>query len=466
MKKFKLLAMALAFCMIASLIPAPIASADAANALYPEVVDLKFTFPESETAANILWNDLATSSINPTIANNEFEVVKQAGVTSTSKIYKTSPAFTPRLSKGGYIDLNVKAPSAAGKYAMLIEGITTITNVAALAVTVDGKTVIIDNANTLKSAKVCDITINGTEDKIAITIGNPGNAQNVTLAKIIFVPVGDVYASFINSNTTTYTTADTVFANLKYEVNGLEKIDYSLADKRVQISAANFYFRANAGNYITFGVYVPEDGVYSGIIKALKLTANYGILDVYVDNVLKGSMNTYADSPAASVNTDFEFDSTVELTAGLHEIKIQCKENTSTASTTYNRIVDLKLSKVAELKAEIPESEIFGDTYAYVKDGTVYFLGGLKVIEGYTEVGFEVSVNGGAAEYISTSEVYEEFAVTAENVSKSAADWDSEYIFITSKSGLNAGDVITLKPYVANGEAKTFHGELELKLSI
>lgn len=113
----------------------------------------------------------------------------------------------------------------------------------------------------------------------------------------------------------------------------------------------------------------------------------------------------------------------------------------------------------------IPESDVFGSVYAYVKDGTVYFLGGLKAIEGYTEVGFEVTVNGEKVDDIKTSEVFKSFKVKDQTVN--ASDWASSYIFITSTDELNAGDKVVVKPYVSNGTAKIYHeglGALELDI--
>lgn len=113
----------------------------------------------------------------------------------------------------------------------------------------------------------------------------------------------------------------------------------------------------------------------------------------------------------------------------------------------------------------IPESDVFGSVYAYVKDDTVYFLGGLKAIEGYTEVGFEVTVNGEKVDDIKTSEVFKSFKVKDQTVN--ASDWASSYIFITSTDELNAGDKVVVKPYVSNGTAKIYHeglGALELDI--
>lgn len=151
----------------------------------------------------------------------------------------------------------------------------------------------------------------------------------------------------------------------------------------------------------------------------------------------------------------------VELEAGEYVLLMY---NTSATDEIDEGTVNSLTLTPEGWKETIPESEIFGDTYAYVKDGTVYFIGGLQTIENYTEVGFEVWVNGIKADDINTNEVYTSFTVNNQTVN--AANWNSSFIFITSKSDLNKGDIVTVKPYIANGTAKTYHDDLELELVI
>lgn len=143
------------------------------------------------------------------------------------------------------------------------------------------------------------------------------------------------------------------------------------------------------------------------------------------------------------------------------------------ASTTIGVSVTRSRSYLFSIKlTAIPASEIFGDTYAYVKDGTVYFIGGLNTIEGYSEVGFEVTVDGVEAGDIKTSEVYKSFTVTTSEGAKekTASDFgaDCEYIFITEKTGLAAGNVVIVKPYIKDAAGtKHYHDEdFNLKLTI
>ena len=119
-----------------------------------------------------------------------------------------------------------------------------------------------------------------------------------------------------------------------------------------------------------------------------------------------------------------------------------------------------------EPKAEVPANDaIFGNTYAYVKDGTVYFIGGLKNIDG-SEVGFEVTVNGNKIDDITTEQVYKSFTVNDETVN--AEEWDSEYIFITSTTELEADDEVTVVPFIVKDGVKVYHAGLgeQLKLTI
>ena len=118
-------------------------------------------------------------------------------------------------------------------------------------------------------------------------------------------------------------------------------------------------------------------------------------------------------------------------------------------------------------KEEIPASDIFGDTYAYVKDSKVYFIGGLKTIDG-SAVGFDVSINDGESFEATTDKVYKSLSVGT-SITKSAADFgvgEDGYIFITETDKLEKGNIVKIKPFIVKNGQKVYHGELELSLKI
>lgn len=135
------------------------------------------------------------------------------------------------------------------------------------------------------------------------------------------------------------------------------------------------------------------------------------------------------------------------------------------ASLSLTRTGDAPASEVPP--ANVEESDIFGDAYAYVKDGSVYFLGGLDKIDGYTKVGFEVWVDGEAKGDINTDKVYTSFKI--DDTTYTAEDeFNSKYVFITVLENIASGaETIELRPYIANDDGKTYHDKdliLELRI--
>lgn len=221
--------------------------------------------------------------------------------------------------------------------------------------------------------------------------------------------------------------------------------------------------RGNDTGTATLKIQVPAEGWYALTASVYESSALATTL--YSLNDGAGKVLASCDNIATGNNKNAKADNVVYLKANIDYDFVFHAETGSGASKQTCYLKNIKLTS-------IPASEIFGDTYAYVKDGTVYFIGGLNTIEGYSEVGFEVTVDGEKADDINTSEVYKSFTVTTSGdpVTRNASDFgtDCEYIFITEKTGLAAGDVVIVKPYIKDATGtKHYHDEdFNLKLTI
>ncbi len=229
-------------------------------------------------------------------------------------------------------------------------------------------------------------------------------------------------------------------------------------------NGVSILMRGNDKGTATLKIQVPTEGWYAlsanvyesydknGNVATTSYSLNDGADKVLAscDNIAKGNNeNAKADNVVyLKANTDYDFVFHAETGAG--------------ASRQTSYLKNIKLTS-------IPASEIFGETYAYVKDGTVYFIGGLNTIDGYSEVGFEVWVNGTQENDIKTSEVYKSFTVGTE-ITKTSTDFgvgEGGYIFITEKPDLNTNDVVTIRPYIKDANKKYYHDEdFILKLTI
>ncbi len=118
------------------------------------------------------------------------------------------------------------------------------------------------------------------------------------------------------------------------------------------------------------------------------------------------------------------------------------------------------------------EDEIFGDTYAYVKedasgDFEINFIGAVKETDGYKEVGFEVWADGQYIGEAGTSEVYN--SITAGGQERKPGDYGGSYIFVATPEDKIEGSTkkIIVRPYVKDGnDTKTYHGNKTFVVSL
>ena len=255
-------------------------------------------------------------------------------------------------------------------------------------------------------------------------------------------------------------------ANNRYAVNQNETDDAIYAHVMTEGNAAGYGTNLNIGLFgdakgkpLTLDFQVDKAGYYD-IAGIIGNNGYSGTFAIYI-NGAKISEHDYLTSWGGPDNGPQNYDcSGAYLRKGI---------NTITFVWKYGRDrfypYSFTFTESTAPKADVPANSLFGDTYAYVKDGSIYFVGGLNAINGYDKVGFEVWVNGNKADDITTDKVYTSFTAGSKTVA--ASEWNAEYVFITEKSGLSAGDVVVIKPYVANGDAKTYHdGDFTLSLAI
>lgn len=468
MKKFKFLALALAFCLVASFIPAPVAAAADGDLLCPMFIDL--TNPSS--ADIYLYNaNNGTNNLDqaPVFDTNGFSFNTESK-TYVAVTWYGSDGFNARLSAGlPSITFTVKAP--AGNYAVLAEGLNqqvqvTVGETTATVTGTGGRDTVLESVVLDDSGSV-DITFRN----------NTGNPYNLDINKILFIPAGEVNARFYggdlptNSNFTFYGIKKILNGDTKYESSKAYMLSYEkhgceynmdITDNtgaNHQYKAANLQYRVakNSSNVeLAVNVWVPKSGKYTTTFLTNGGNSQCVPLDIYVQDTKVGTVD------ATSGESTYNFDTQIDLVQGVNVVKIIASNTGS--SDSYNYPAGFTLTPVEEEdpetpKAEIPASDIFGDTYAYVKDGDLYFIGGLKTIANYTEVGFEVKVDGTKVDDIKTSQVYTSFTVNEQTVN--AANWDSIYIFITTLEDVGDAESVTILPYIANGTTKTYHEGLE-----
>ena len=455
MKKFKLLSLALAFCMIASLIPAPVASAADGDVLYPMIVDF----------AGGTGEKLTTGSTNlPTVSANGFAV--DFSNSGANAITWNSTGFNLRLvstnATAQYVTFNVKAP--AGEYAVFVEGLNQTIDITVgneNAVTVSGTTGV---------DKIVDSVVLDNTGSVNIKFQNYTRASyNVIFSKIIFIPVGTVNMNFCMPEYAGggpwNTTIQSPFWS--YEKNGAEYVSATgaIPVANSKFTDTNFNHRGKVGSTLSFKFLVPDDGEYTATLLAGqvpstgKSASNSGNWKITIDDTDMGTHSYWSEEVNHNLGD-------IELTAGEHTLTFECTSLNITEGSTWsdsnNYLIGFTLTPVVEEepeKAVIPESDIFGDVYAYVEDDTLYFIGGIEkdAIDGYAEVGFEVKVDGEEADDINTTQVYTSFTIGSDTY-KATEKFGSEYVFITKLENVGDASSVTVSPYVKDADGvKTFH---------
>lgn len=477
MKKFKLLSLALAFCMIASIIPAPVASA--ADVAYPKVIDLKYDGTDYKGNDGV-WSILTVTynprvehfsdigDNKPTLSENEYEFDFENSSSACTINAETTHVYF-RLMPNTQMILNVKTPKNAGKYNVYIEGKADGTALTSedIETTVGESESTLVAAGTTAFTKIADsYVLTGTEESVAVKFKGLSTSSNVNISKIVFIPADAITLNFANNSVTT--AGRTNVANtINYEDHGCKLIkDKTVVwnDSNFKLEAARLYFRGTDSSTttptLTFEILIPDDGTYSVSAYSQQLSGSKWDVTIGGNDAGVLDLSTSENDKVHPLNN-------VTLEAGVNELVITHSEysggwGTEGSKNNNNGLYSITLTPVEEEepeKAVIPASDIFGDVYAYVEDDTLYFIGGIEedAIDGYAEVGFEVKVDGEEAGDINTTQVYTSFTIGSDTY-KATEKFGSEYVFITKLENVGDASSVTVSPYVKDADGvKTFH---------
>ncbi len=111
--------------------------------------------------------------------------------------------------------------------------------------------------------------------------------------------------------------------------------------------SSQLIFKAGAGSYVKLYINVPEDGLYD-ISAYFTKAGDFGIAHHYIDGkAIDSGIDLYNNGVIRSDET--EIASSVELTAGLHELEVRIPSKNSRSSGYFYGLDCLELSKVGEL---------------------------------------------------------------------------------------------------------------------
>ncbi len=215
---------------------------------------------------------------------------------------------------------------------------------------------------------------------------------------------------------------------------------YSYNNETYRAYAGLLGFTADVGSQGGFDFTVSAPGYYT--VSAVYDAISFDV-DVFVDGYYVGALGSTGGIYLNGTDA--------------HTIMFKKVSGTATARINF--------SSITFTPAAAPAThDVFGEKYAYVykvdNGYAIDFLGGLKAIEGYTDVGFEISVDGAAAQDYSTRYVYKTITVNDEEMT--AEDFDAEYIFAVTKDDIAASaEKVTITPYIidANGNKISHYGK-------
>ena len=198
-------------------------------------------------------------------------------------------------------------------------------------------------------------------------------------------------------------------------------------------------FNGAVGDWASIKVKVPADGKYeansvSGYWEHSPIVRIY-LAPENAENPRdpKYALNTidaYPTTGSARFNVDVPL-ATVDLTAGNYIVSYEMVGKNTNAKNTKFCVSGFKLNVVEE---ENNISDNIGAHYAYMEktDENTYKLtviGGLKDIDGYDEVGFAFTVNGGEEEVKTSKNVYKTITHNGTAITASKLGEDIEYLF-------------------------------------
>jgi len=264
--------------------------------------------------------------------------------------------------------------------------------------------------------------------------------------------------------------------------------DFTVSEGNFTAITGGLQFDLQGERWVAMAIKVPASGIYlangtyagfwrSGIneyyiIPAAGATSEAAIAAQLTEDNLIGSKDEYLGSWTANQAVTFS-DVTIPE-AGEYLLVIKGSGETSADENYWSFFEKLTLTKKANYVApEVTVSANFGEHYAYMtKLGNKCFLtvvGGIKDIAGYSEVGFEVSVNGEVAQAKSSKNVYETINYNGAAIDTSKIGADVEYLFYETfeMSAAEFASVtdLSFKAYAVGVEGNEYGAEYALPLN-
>lgn len=243
------------------------------------------------------------------------------------------------------------------------------------------------------------------------------------------------------------------------------------------------YAKALGGNdYVAFKIDVPEAGEYDAKMVVNAVNSAYsGLMNLYIvpysaevaanpaaymlgKYKAVSGINNYTDAVDAGKYKFIETPFNIEFKAGGDYVLIMQAERRSGGDWPYMMPVSLTITKTGEATAaetqDVTGEDVLGEYYACINGGVLNLYGGVKKLEGYSKVGFEIKTVGGEWTAISegTSSVYSTLkGKDGRSVGVTAFGDACKYVFADSTAAAVAGEV-SIRAYAVPVEGETVYG--------
>ena len=496
----KIVAFVLAFAMIVGVLPAGIPQASAAGAMEMSGVKEEYNFMAGNNETN--WSYVGVNALN---GNTKLAFKVDSGWYAS---------FGQMWYENEWVAIKLNVPKA-GRYKLQMAYNVGRNGVAVDVFTLPGNTALegIDAA-LAEATSVCNID---THDVDKQNVGNSRvNANDLTeLGYVDFANAGENILVFRRDGRYTNDSSGFVFG--KIVLNGLDikpiepmemsgiKGEYNFMSAEAEgsnwscigVNALNgntkLAFKVDSGWYAGFGqmwyenewvaikLNVPKAGRYK-----LQMAYNVGLGGIAVDvfalqgtSVSMDSINDICDElePICTIDTH---DTTVGKNVGSYRVdatdlkELGCVDFANAGENILvfrrdgrytNDSSGFNFGKIV-LDGNYGDTGVIAKNSAYirevVKNGktsyAIEFLGAIKQLTGYSEVGFEVSVNGGEAIKYGGQNVYTALAMTDTDITPGQFGKDASYIIWETVAGFAAGDNVVFRAYAKDADGNYTYG--------
>jgi len=495
----KIVAFVLAFAMIVGVLPAGISPASAVESMEMSGVKEEYNFMSGTDESN--WSCIGVNALN---GNTKLAFKVDSGWYAS---------FGQMWYENEWVAIKLNVPKA-GRYKLQMAYNVGRNGVAVDVFTLPGNTALegIDAA-LAEATLVCNID---THDVDKQNVGNSRvNANDLTeLGYVDFANAGENILVFRRDGRYTNDSSGFVFG--KIVLNGLDikpvepmemsgiKGEYNFMAGNnetnwsyVGVNALNgntkLAFTVDAGWYASFGqmwyenewvalkINVPKAGRYK-----MQMAYNVGSNGVAVDvfalqgtSVSMDSINDICDElePICTIDThdtttgkrvgDYRVDATdlkelgyVDFANAGENILVFRRDGRYTNDSSgfiFGKIV---------LDGNYGDTGVIAKNSAYIREVVengktsyaIEFLGAIKQLTGYSEVGFEVSVNGGEAVKYGGQNVYTALNLTDTDINPGQFGTGASYIIWETVENLAAGDNVIFRAYAKDADGNYTYG--------